>query len=485
MGKHAAGLRASKSLSIHVDELMRRLSTRTATIGVIGLGYVGLPLAVEFAAKFPKVIGFDINAERVMVLNAGRSHVYDVPEERVSSLVAAGRLTCSSNFSRLSECDAIVICVPTPLGIGNLPDLTCIFDASEQVAGALRQGQLVVLESTTYPGTTEEMLVPILERSNLHMDRDFLVAFSPERIDPGRDLPLHRIPKIIGGCSERSAAAARLLYGAVFDETPVVSSARAAETVKLLENTFRLVNIGFINEFARLCRQLNIDSGEVIAAASTKPFGFMPFQPGPGVGGHCIPLDPHYLAWESKRQGFTSRFIELAEDVNAQMPGYVVDLISVALNGSRKSLRDANILVVGVAYKKNIDDTRRSPAVAVIDRLRMRGAIVSYHDPYVAKLDGSHNDWPEWRPRVVVPYERRVMDRPVDTNSPRRRRVDTLTSVPLDPGNLARADCVVILTDHDVIDYQAVLDNATVIVDTRQAISAERAAASSARVYSL
>ncbi len=485
MAKHAAGLRASKPLSIHVDELMRRLSTRTATIGVIGLGYVGLPLAVEFATKFPKVLGFDISDERVLVLNAGRSPIRDVPEERVGELVAAGRFECTSEFTRLAECDAVVICVPTPLGIGNLPDLTCIFDAAEQVAGALRQGQLVVLESTTYPGTTEEVLVPILERSNLHADRDFLVAFSPERIDPGRDLPLHLIPKIIGGCSERSADAARLLYGAVFDETPVVSSARAAETVKLLENTFRLVNIGFINEFARLCRQLNIDSGEVIAAASTKPFGFMPFQPGPGVGGHCIPLDPHYLAWESKRQGFTSRFIELAEDINSQMPSYVVDLISGALNESRKSLRDAHVLVVGVAYKRNIDDTRRSPAVAVIDRLRMRGAVVSYHDPYVAELDGRHNDWPEWRPRVIVPYERRAGEPPDEASSLRRRRVDTLTSVPLDPGNLARADCVVILTDHDVIDYQAILDNATLIVDTRQAISAEKAAASSARVYAL
>ncbi|HUY11922.1 MAG TPA: nucleotide sugar dehydrogenase, partial [Candidatus Dormibacteraeota bacterium] len=396
MGKRVAGLSVSRSLSIHVDELVRRLSTRTATVGIIGLGYVGLPLAVEFAEVFPKVLGFDINPERVVLLNSGRSHIRDVPEERVATLVGNGRFECSSDFTRLAECDAVVICVPTPLGIGNLPDLTCIFDAAEQVAGALRQGQLVVLESTTYPGTTEEALVPILERSNLALDRDFLAAFSPERIDPGRDIPLRRIPKIIGGCSERSAKAAQILYDAIFEETHVVSSARAAETVKLLENTFRLVNIGFINEFARLCRQLNIDSAEVIAAASTKPFGFMPFQPGPGVGGHCIPLDPHYLAWESKRQGFTSRFIELAEDVNSQMPAHVVELIAGALNESRKSLRDAHILVVGVAYKKNIDDTRRSPAVSVIDRLRMRGAMVSYHDPYVAELNGRHNDWPEW-----------------------------------------------------------------------------------------
>ena len=485
MGKRAAGPRASKSLSIHVDELVRRLSTRTATVGIIGLGYVGLPLAVEFAAEFPKALGFDIDAERVVLLNAGRSHIRDVPEERVASLVTAGRLECSGDFTRLAECDAVVICVPTPLGLGNLPDLTCIFDAAEQIAGALRPGQLVVLESTTYPGTTEEILVPILERSNLAADRDFLVAFSPERIDPGRDLPLRRIPKIIGGCSKRSADAARLLYGAIFEETHVVSSARAAETVKLLENTFRLVNIGFINEFARLCRQLNIDSGEVIAAASTKPFGFMPFQPGPGVGGHCIPLDPHYLAWESKRQGFTSRFIELAEDVNAQMPGYVVELIAGALNEARKSLRDAHILVIGVAYKKNIDDTRRSPAIAVIDRLRMRGAVVSYHDPYVAELHGRHNDWPEWRPRVFVPYERRAGDRSGEAPSLRRRRVDTLTSVPLDPVHLARADCVVILADHEVVDYQAILDHASLIVDTRQVIPHEKAVASSAKVYAL
>ena len=485
MGKRVDGLSVSRPLSIHVDELVRRLSTRTATIGIIGLGYVGLPLAVEFAAVFPKVLGFDINPERVVLLNSGRSHIRDVPEERVTELVGSERLECSSDFSRLGECDAVVICVPTPLGIGNLPDLTCIFDAAEQVAGALRPGQLVVLESTTYPGTTEEALVPILERSNLALDRDFLAAFSPERIDPGRDLPLRRIPKVIGGCSERSTDAARTLYDSIFEETHVVSSARAAETVKLLENTFRLVNIGFINEFARLCRQLNIDSGEVIAAASTKPFGFMPFQPGPGVGGHCIPLDPHYLAWESKRQGFTSRFIELAEDVNSQMPGYVVDLIAAALNESRKSLRDARILVIGVAYKKNIDDTRRSPAVAVIDRLRMRGAVVSYHDPFVAELNGRHNDWPEWRPRVIVPYERRSNDRSNGADSLRRRRVDTLESVPLDPSHVARADCVVILTDHDAVDYHTILENASLIVDTRQAITPERAAATSATVFAL
>uniref|UniRef100_E6Q418 UDP-glucose 6-dehydrogenase n=1 Tax=mine drainage metagenome TaxID=410659 RepID=E6Q418_9ZZZZ len=485
MGKRFDGLSESRPLSIHVDELVRRLSTRTATVGIIGLGYVGLPLAVEFAAAFPKVLGFDINPERVVLLNSGRSHIRDVPEERVATLLGNGRFECSSDFARLAECDAVVLCVPTPLGVGNLPDLTCIFDAAEQVAGALRQGQLVVLESTTYPGTTEEALVPILERSNLALDRDFLAAFSPERIDPGRDLPLRQIPKIIGGCSERSGNAAQILYDAIFEETHVVSSARAAETVKLLENTFRLVNIGFINEFARLCRQLNIDSAEVIAAASTKPFGFMPFQPGPGVGGHCIPLDPHYLAWESKRQGFTSRFIELAEDVNSQMPAHVVELVAAALNESRKSLRDAHILVVGVAYKKNIDDTRRSPAVAVIDRLRMRGAMVSYHDPYVAELNGRHNDWPEWRPRVIVPYERRSGDRHRETSSLRRRRVDTLESVPLDPSHVARADCVVILTDHDSIDYQILLDNAALIVDTRQAIARDKAAASSATVYGL
>jgi len=485
MEKRVAGLSVSRPLSIQVDELVRRLSTRTATVGIIGLGYVGLPLAVEFAAVFPEVLGFDINQERVVLLNSGRSHIRDVPEERVATLVGNGHFECSSDFTRLAECDAVVICVPTPLGIGNLPDLTCIFDAAEQVAGALRQGQLVVLESTTYPGTTEEALVPILERSNLTLDRDFLVAFSPERIDPGRDLPLRRIPKIIGGCSERSANAAQILYDAIFEETHVVSSARAAETVKLLENTFRLVNIGFINEFARLCRQLNIDSGEVIAAASTKPFGFMPFQPGPGVGGHCIPLDPHYLAWESKRQGFTSRFIELAEDVNSQMPAHVVELVAAALNESRKSLRDAHVLVVGVAYKKNVDDTRRSPAVAVIDRLRMRGAVVSYHDPYVAELKGHHNDWPEWRPRVIVPYERRSGDRDRGPSPLRRRRVDTLESVPLDPSHVARADCVVILTDHDSIDYQILLDNADLIVDTRQAIARDKAATSSATVYAL
>ena len=485
MGKRAAGQRTSKSLSVHVDELVRRISLRTATIGIIGLGYVGLPLAVEFGGEFARVLGFDIDAERVLLLNAGRSHIRDVADERVESLVTAGRFECSGDFTRLAECDAIVICVPTPLGIGNFPDLACIFDAAEQVAGALRPGQLVVLESTTYPGTTEEVLVPILERSNLTADRDFLVAFSPERIDPGRDLPLPQIPKVIGGYSKRSADAAQSLYGAIFEETFVVSSARAAETVKLLENTFRLVNIGFINEFARLCRQLNIDSSEVIAAASTKPFGFMPFQPGPGVGGHCIPLDPHYLAWESKRQGFTSRFIELAEDVNSQMPAYVVDLISGALNEARKSLRDAQILVVGVAYKRNIDDTRRSPAVAVIDRLRMRGAVVSYHDPYVAELHSRHNDWPEWRPRVIVPYERRSGDRVGATSTPLRRRADTLASVSLDPVHLARADCVVILTDHEAVDYQAILDHASLIVDTRQVISREKAIASAAKVYAL
>ncbi|HUY11862.1 MAG TPA: nucleotide sugar dehydrogenase [Candidatus Dormibacteraeota bacterium] len=474
---------SSESTSLALDELSRRLAERVATIGVIGIGYVGLPLAVEFARCFPKVIGFDVDSARVGTVNAGRSHVGDVSGDAVADLVAGGSLVASSDFTQLALCDAILICVPTPLGVGNLPDLSCIYGAAEQVTGALRPGQLIILESTTYPGTTEELLVPILERSSLEFDRDFLVAFSPERIDPGRDLPLREIPKIIGGCNSRSSDAAALLYGTIFAQTHIVSSARAAETVKLLENTFRLVNIGFINEFARLCRQLNLDSGEVIAAASTKPFGFMPFEPGPGVGGHCIPLDPHYLAWESKRQGFTSRFIELAEDVNAQMPAYVVDLIADALNESGKAFRDARILVIGVAYKRNVADTRRSPAISVIDRLRMRGAAISYHDPYVPNLDTSHNDWPEWRPRVVVPYERRQGERSGDAMS--RRRVDSLQSIPLTREAVAHADCVVILTDHAGVDYAMLLDAASILVDTRHAVTTAQALNAHAKVYLL
>ncbi len=456
-----------------LDVLEARISERSATIGVVGLGYVGLPLAVEYGRVFARVIGFDMNPDRVENVNNGLSHIQDVPDADVAEAVRRETLIGTTEFAKLAECDAIVICVPTPLEKNRDPDLSHIKGAADNIAAALRPGQLVILESTTYPGTTDELLLPLFEKRGLALDRDFLLAFSPERVDPGSGFNITKIPKVVGGCSERSTQTACDLYASVIENVHPVSSARVAETVKLLENTFRLVNIGLINEFAVLCNHLAIDSNEVIRAAATKPFGYMPFFPGPGVGGHCIPLDPLYLNWKAEQQGFVSRFIELADEVNTKMPAHIVDLVTNALNDRAKSVRDARILVVGVAYKDNVEDTRQSPAIAIIDRLRARGAYVAYHDPLVPILDFDLHDWPEWRPRVELEKDRRALRVAHGKAFSRRRRYDMLHSVPLDPATIEESDCVLILAKHRDVDHTMIARHADVVVDTRDALSRE------------
>src|ERR1051326_4590159 len=406
------------------NELISRITNKQYQVGVIGLGYVGLPLVVEFAGKGFKATGFEVDESKATEINAGRSYIGDVPSERVQELIASERLRATTEFEHLEECDAIIICVPTPLRKTKEPDVSYILAAAEEIKRNLRRGQLIVLESTTYPGTTDEVLLPMFEETGLKLDTDFLLAFSPERVDPGNpQFQTHNIPKVVGGCTDASTEAAAHLYSQIVKEVFAVSSARVAEAAKLLENTFRAVNIGMANEMARLCYALNIDTWEVIGAAATKPFGFMPFYPGPGIGGHCIPLDPHYLSWKARQHGFDSRFISLAEEVNSRMPEHVVQLVSDGLNDERKALKGSRVMLLGVAYKKDIDDVRESPALSIIDRLRAKGANVRYHDPFVTDL--SFED-------------------------------ESLQSVPLTNEELESSDCVIIVTDHSEIDYKRV-----------------------------
>jgi UDP-N-acetyl-D-glucosamine dehydrogenase len=365
-------------------DLLNRLNERRAVVGVIGLGYVGLPLAVEFAQRGLRVIGFDLDRSRVDQINGGESYIPDVPTEMVAALVERAKLSASTDFSHLADTDAVIICVPTPLRKTKEPDISYILAAAEQVKAHLHSPQLVVLESTTYPGTTDEVVLPMLKETGLVLDQDFYLAFSPERVDPGnKQFQTHNIPKVIGGVSAASTEIASALYQTIVDDVHKVSSARVAETAKLLENTYRSVNIGLVNEMAQLCYHLGIDSWEVIAAAATKPFGFMAFYPGPGIGGHCIPLDPHYLSWKARLHGFEARFIGLAEEVNSHMPDHVVQLVQDGLNAQTKPVKGSRILIVGVAYKRDINDVRESPALAIVDRLMHKGAAVSYHDPFV------------------------------------------------------------------------------------------------------
>jgi UDP-N-acetyl-D-glucosamine dehydrogenase len=461
----------SEEIPTALDALLLRIAKRTATVGVMGLGYVGLPLALACAEVFQRAIGFDVNLERIVEVN--------------DDCATQKNFSGTADFALLRDCDVVVICVPTPLEKSKNPDLSYIRDAADRIAAHLRPGQIVILESTSYPGTTDELLLPHFEGTGLTLDRDFYLAFSPERVDPGNTMPLRSIPKVIGGCSTGSALAAHEFYAGLVDVVHPVSNARAAETVKLLENTFRLVNIGLINEFAVLCNHLGIDSTEVIAAAATKPFGFLPFFPGPGAGGHCIPLDPLYLNWKAKQQGVVSRFIELADDINTKMPAYVVDLVARALNDDSKSVRDARILIVGVAYKNNVADTRQSPAIAIIDRLRYQGAIVNYHDPLIPLLDFDLDGWPEWRPRLKIATERRSLHVVAQSFPPRRRRYDMLHSVALDAGMLAAADCVLILSKHDDVDYCAIGQQARVVIDTRDALSLDMRTNARARIIHL
>src|SRR5882672_10898387 len=377
------------------NEIINLIKDQRARVGVIGLGYVGLPLLTEFAGKGFNTVGFEVDERKASQINAGQSYIGDVASSLVKALVDAGRLRATTDFDHLKECDAIIICVPTPLRKTKEPDVSFILAAAEAIKKRLRRGQLVILESTTYPGTTDEILRPIFEETGLKLDEDFLLAFSPERVDPGNpDFQTHNIPKVVGGVTEDSTEVAAYLYSHIVKDVHAVSSARVAETAKLLENTFRAVNIGMANEMARLCYALNIDTWEVIRAAATKPFGFMPFYPGPGIGGHCIPLDPHYLSWKARQHGFDSRFIGLAEEVNSRMPEHVIQLVSDGLNDDSKAMKGSRVLMLGVAYKRDIDDVRESPALSIIDRLRARGAEVRYHDPFVKQVsfDDAHTE---------------------------------------------------------------------------------------------
>jgi UDP-N-acetyl-D-glucosamine dehydrogenase len=431
----------------HVRTLRDRLEARTAHVGVIGLGYVGLPLAVEFARAGFVTTGIDVDPRKVDAVNAGTSYIPDVPSTAVARLVADGRLQATADFSIVKELDTINICVPTPLRKTKDPDMSYIVSAVEQIAKYIHPGMLVVLESTTYPGTTEELVQPMLEAGGLKAGVDFFLAFSPERVDPGNPTyNTHNVPKVVGGLGDESTELASALYGSAIETIVPVSSPQAAEMVKLLENTFRMVNIALVNEIALMCDRLGIDVWEVVKAAATKPFGFMPFYPGPGLGGHCIPIDPFYLSWKAKQFGFDPRFIELAGQVNGSMPHFVVDKIADALNRHLKPLNGSTILILGVAYKRDIDDIRESPALDVMMLLHQKGATVRYADPYVPSLSAR-----AWHGNA------------------------DLTSEPLTASTLADADCVAILTEHKVVDYAMVCESARLVVDARSAIPGRHA----------
>jgi UDP-N-acetyl-D-glucosamine dehydrogenase len=423
--------------------LRSRLVDRSARVGVVGLGYVGLPLAVEFSRAGFATTGIDVDARKVAAVSEGTSYIPDVPTADVARLVTAGRLNATGDFSVIAELDTVNICVPTPLRKTRDPDMSYVVGAVEQIAKHLHPGMLVILESTTYPGTTEELVKPMLEAGGLTAGVDFFLAFSPERVDPGNPTYHTRnVPKVVGGLGSESSELAAALYGAAIETIVPVSSPQAAEMVKLLENTFRMVNIALVNEIALMCDRLGMDVWEVVNAAATKPFGFMPFYPGPGLGGHCIPIDPFYLSWKAKQSGFEPRFIELAGHVNGAMPHFVVDKIADALNRHRKALNGSSVLIVGLTYKRDIDDIRESPSLDVMTLLQAKGARVAYTDPHVPTL--AARAWPGG--------------------------VD-LRSEPLTPETLAAADCVAILTEHRTVDYAAVLASAKLIVDTRNAIA--------------
>jgi UDP-N-acetyl-D-glucosamine dehydrogenase len=422
--------------------LQDKLTARTARVGIVGLGYVGLPLAVEFARAGFHVLGIDLDKRKVDAINAGRSYIQDVPTAEVARFQAAGLLSATSDPADVAGLDTVNICVPTPLRKTKDPDLSFVVSAVEMIAAHLRAGQLVILESTTYPGTTDEVVKPLLEQHGLVAGRDFFLAFSPERVDPGNERWTTRnVPKVVGGLTPACTALAKVLYSASVETVVEVSSPRVAEMVKLLENTFRAVNIGLVNELALMCDRLGINVWEVVDAAATKPFGFMPFYPGPGLGGHCIPIDPFYLSWKVKEVGFEARFIELAGHVNGAMPHHVVQKVADALNAHAKAVSGSQVLVLGVAYKRDIDDVRESPAIDIIAELHKKGAVLSYHDPYVPRIPGTN--WPGG--------------------------ID-LASEPISAARLAAADCVVILTDHRAFDYATILEHAPLIVDSRNAI---------------
>jgi len=437
----------SSTADSSLDQSKRKIEQRQARVGIMGLGYVGLPLALLYSEQKFRVTGFDIDARKVEILAKGGSYIYRIVPEEIQAAKANG-FSATADFSQLTAMDAIIICVPTPLNEYHEPDLSFITNTTHAIAPHLRAGQLVVLESTTYPGTTEEVMVPILERENkqgLKAARgasmgpnEFLVAFSPEREDPGNTTVARRdIPKVVGGMSPQASELARAFYGSIFNRTVPVSSPAVAEMTKLLENIYRCVNIALVNELKMLCLRMGIDIWEVIEAASTKPFGFHPFYPGPGLGGHCIPVDPFYLSWKAKEWDFRTRFIELAGEINTNMPYHVLASVTGALNSHKKSVNGARVLVLGVAYKKDIDDLRESPSLTIIELLQKQGAQVSYHDPYLPFIG-------------------------------RGRKYD-LQMKCAELKNLGQYDCVVIVTDHSDYDFEGIVQEAQLVVDTRNA----------------
>ena len=420
-----------------MNPLRAKLETRNATAAVIGLGYVGLPLAMEIVRAGFRVVGIDLDGGKIASLKQRMSYILDVPEEEIAQAIDSGKFVPTSDFSVLTEVDTVSICVPTPLSKSRDPDISFILSATEEIRKHLHPGQLIVLESTTYPGTTDELIVPELESTGLKVGSDFFVAFSPERIDPGNtSFTTRNTPKIVGGITVECTEIAKLFYSQFIDRVIPVSSSKCAEMVKLLENTFRSVNIGMVNELALMCDLLNVDVYEVIDAAATKPFGFSPFYPGPGLGGHCIPIDPHYLAWKLKALNFQARFIGLAAEINGMMPSVVSTMVGDGLNRFSKSIRNSKVLILGVAYKKNVSDCRESPALDVMRLLSEKGAILSYNDPLVPTL---------------------------------RLGREILHSIEATPANIAAHDCVIILTDHSVYNIPKIVEAAKLVIDTRNA----------------
>ncbi len=424
----------------HACQLMHKIKTRQAAVAVVGLGYVGLPLAVEKAKIGFQVLGIDQNPRRAYKVNAGRNYILDVKEEELRELVRAGKIRAYTGFERLPEADVIVICVPTPLDKNRDPDISYIKNVTNEIAIRLRPGQLVTLESTTYPGTTQEVILPRLEETGLRAGRDFFLAYSPERVDPGnKRFTTQNTSRVVGGITPECLEVAYTFYAQTIKQVVPVSSPAVAELTKVFENTYRAVNIALVNELMLLCDKMGLDVWEVVEAAGTKPFGIQTFYPGPGVGGHCIPIDPFYLTWKAREYDFHTRFIELAGEINIQVSYYVVDKVIQALNRQKKALNGSLILVLGVAYKKDVADVRESPAVRIIPQLVARGAVVVYHDPYIAEIE------------------------------PKECRDFSAGSVSLTEEVVRQADCVLILTDHSCIDYEWVVHNAKLVVDTRNA----------------
>ncbi len=421
-----------------MDSLISKIEQKKAKLGVIGMGYVGLPLALEFCKAGFEVTGIDLDKKKIDSINNGKSYIEDASDTDLKTAVSQGRLHATTDFSILKQLDTVSICVPTPLRKTKDPDISYILSATQEISKYIHAGQLIVLESTTYPGTTEEIILPELESRGLKVGVDFFLAFSPERIDPvNKQFNTRNTPKIIGGITAKCTESAAALYSKAVEKVIPVSSTRAAEMVKLLENTFRAVNIGLVNEIAIICNKLGMDVWEIIDAAATKPFGFMPFYPGPGLGGHCIPVDPHYLSWKLKMFNYNARFIELASEVNTNMPYFVVNKIFDALNAQKKSINGSKILVLGVAYKKDVGDVRESPALDVIRLLKEKGGLISYNDPHIRHLHEENMDF---------------------------------SSVDLgDYSVLRNYDCAVIITNHSLYDYKKVVDNSKIIVDTRNA----------------